>query len=392
MKALIRVLVGGMFGVLTVLFGIALVGHAHVEPVVQTEHRTLLPEAEGAIVHVVMHWTPGADALLSRPYADFLQALDPSVKVTFFVPRGMPVHQHKQFERRITAIDPSRNLLGRVEQVEVDGPITAWSKDRALVGQKESVNGQAHLIIPAEPTLEWKERHNDWKSVSSVTANYPALFKLDTSPFDFDAGDIAVARGVAIIDSNLLEKNRRRGYSNLPQLAGRLGEYLKMQVVTLGHEWGDTPRHHLSMYMTPLAGNHVLVGDPRAAASIVGEHFVPGDLGVENQEPLEADFSLASIERFDRAKQELKSQGFDVTPIVNVPFDDKTYLSYTNGVFEVRGGRKIAYVPAYDLPALDDAAQQAYRKLGWDVVPIHVRALYPFHGTIGCVVNVLSRR
>jgi hypothetical protein len=385
-------IVGALCGVGLGVLGIWALGrHQAAEPKLR-EHRALLPEADGALAHVLLHWTPKADRDLARPYADFLSAIDPNVKVTFVVPRNMPERERKQFELRMAAIDPSNKLLARVERVEADGPITAWSKDRALVSKQESVSGLARLIIPAEPTDSWKERHNDWRTVAEVVKRFPTRFELDASPFDFDAGDIAVGRGGLIIDTNLLEKNRRRGYTNMQQLAGRLGEYLQMQVTTLGQTWGDTPRHHLSMYMTPLTKNQVLVGDPRAAAAIVGDQWKPGEVAGDPQQPLVADFSADTVARFGRAKQELVAQGFEVTSIVNVPFDDKTYLAYTNGVFEVKDGRHIAYVPAYDVPELDDAAHETYRKLGWVVVPIHVRSLFPFHGTIGCVVNVLERR
>jgi hypothetical protein len=295
------------------------------------------------------------------------------------------------FESRLEQIDPSERLLRRVEQVVVPGPITPWSKDRALVSYPDSVTGRARLIIPAEPTDAWKERHNDWASVAEVVKRYPRQFELDPTPFDFDAGDFAVGRGLLIFDPNLLEKNRRRGFVTLDQLAGRIGEYFQMQVVTLGRQPGDTPRHHLSMYMTPLTKNRVLVGDPVAARAIVGDGYRPGEQSPESNAALTADFSPAMIERFQRARDALVARGFEVTSIVNVPFDDKTYFAYTNGVFEVRGGRQIAYVPAYDVPALDEAAYATYRKLGWQVVPIHVRSLFAHHGTIGCVVNVLAR-
>jgi hypothetical protein len=74
-----------------------------------------------------------------------------------------------------------------------------------------------------------------------------------------------------------------------------------------------------------------------------------------------------------------------------VPFDDKTYFAYTNGVFETRAGRHIAWVPVYDVPALDEAALGVYRGLGWEVRPVPARAAFPFHGTIGCLANVLAR-
>ena len=352
----------------------------------------VLSEADGALQHVLMHWTPSADRDLARPYADFLRALDQSVRITLVVSRDLSEPERSLLTSRLKLIDPSGRLLERVERVEIDGAITAWSKDRSLVSARDSGSHRVRLMIPAEPTDAWKERHNDWRSVAEVVKRYPGEFELDQTPFDFDAGDLAVGRGLLIFDTNLLEKNRRRGFATLEQLAGRLGEYLQMPAVTLGRKVGDTPRHHLSMYMTPLAGNQTLVGDPVAARAIVGEGFRPGESSVETGEPLVADFSPTATARFERARAELVAHGFEVTSIVNVPFDDKTYISYTNGVFEVRGGQRIAYVPAYDIPALDASAHETYRKLGWKVVPIHVRSLFAYHGTIGCVVNVLARR
>lgn len=381
-----------LVGVAVGVFGIVAVGRHQDATPTSLEHRVLLPEADGALDQVLLHWTPKADRGLARTYADFLRALAPDVKITFVVPRNLSEPEARLFEQRLQSIDSTNQLASRIERVVVDGPITAWSKDRALVARQDSLSNRARLIVPAEPNDSWVERHNDWRSVAQVVQRFPERYKLDVAPFDFDAGDIAVGRGSLIIDTNLLEKNRRRGYTTLQQLAGRLGEYLQMQVIALGDNWGDTPRHHLSMYMTPLTKNQVLVGDPRAAAAIVGEGFQPGDRSVETEELLVADFSSTTQARFERATEELRAQGFEVTRIVNVPFDDKTYLSYTNGVFEVRDGRHLAYVPAYDIPALDQAAHDVYRKLGWEVVPIHVRSLFPFHGTIGCVVNVLARR
>lgn len=385
-------IVGTLFGIGLGLIGIWAWSQRAPLPPKAPERHALLPEADAALGHVLLHWTPRADRDLARPYADFLRAIAPDVAVTFVIPRGATAQERELFERRLSVIDPTAGLATRAKRVEVEGPITAWSKDRALVSAQDSSSHRARLIVPAEPATSWKERHNDWRTVAEVVREFPDRFILDPAPFDFDAGDIAVARGGLLIDGNLLEKNRRRGFANLQQLAARLGQYLQMQVITIGEQWGDTPRHHLSMYMTPLTKNQVLVGDPKAAQAIVGAHWQPGEVGVESAEPLVADFSAETIARFERAERALSARGFEVVRIVNVPFDDKTYLSYTNGVYEVRSGRHIAYVPSYDVPALDAAAHETYRKLGWEVIPIHVRNLYPYHGTIGCVVNVLERR
>jgi hypothetical protein len=347
----------------------------------------LLPEADGALAHVALHWVPNLERLVEDTYRDFLAALPPEVMVTLLVPEPFTPADRGRLDAFLGRVDPK--LGARVRTVAVAGPITTWSKDRALV--TAPAGGVGRLIVPAEPGLTWRERHNDWATVERLVAESEGRFSREIAPFDFDAGDFAVASGRVLIDTNLLEKNRHRGYTTLRQLSARVSEYFAMPVVGLGQEWGDTPRHHLAMYLTPLRGPTVLVGDPRAAERIVGASWTPGENSPETDTPLVADFSAATVERFERAARELESQGFQVVRIPNVPFDDKTYIAYTNGVYEVRGGRQVAYMPTYDVPELDRAASSVYERLGWQVERIRVRRIYRFHGTIGCVVNVLGR-
>jgi hypothetical protein len=144
-----------------------------------------------------------------------------------------------------------------------------------------------------------------------------------------------------------------------------------------------------------------MVGDPRAARAVVGDGWRPGELSPDTGEALVADFSEVTLGRFDRAARDLAATpGFTVVRVPVVPFDDKTYLTYTNGVYEVRGGRKLAYLPRYargdaaaDEPVrrLDALAEAAYKALGWENRPIRVRDAYRFHGTVGCLTNVLRR-
>lgn len=67
--------------------------------------------------------------------------------------------------------------------------------------------------------------------------------------------------------------------------------------------------------------------------------------------------------RFNRASDELSRAGYRVVRIPNLPFDDKTYVSYTNGVYETRGEKKTAWVPQYGFEALDREALRVYREL-----------------------------
>ena len=193
------------------------------------------------------------------------------------------------------------------------------------------------------------------------------------------------------MDANLVARNAARGLDSPARLARALERLFHASVTVLGERPGDVPRHHLSMYLAPLDRGLVLVGDPRQGRSIVGDGFTPGERSPETGRPLVADFSEEMVARHDRAAADLAAAGFRVVRIPTVPFDDKTYLAYTNGVFEVRGGRRIAWMPVFGIPALDRAAAAVYRGQGWEVRPVPGRAAFPYHGTIGCLVNVLGR-
>jgi hypothetical protein len=384
--------VGSLLGVVLAGLILAWAGRRTVRPSEALLAAPLLPESTGGLSEVVMHYVPRFNDLVEPTYSDFLRAIGADVRVEFVVPQGLEANDSRKLDELLGRIDPSGALAKRCSRIESQGPITTWSKDRALVTAAPSPGEPALLVAPSEPSQQWVERHNDWLTVQSLARGSAGRYKATIAPLDFDAGDFIVDNERVIVDTNLLDKNRHRGINDVRELHRRLVAWLQAPVIVLGQEPGDTPRHHIAMYLTPLQRNVVLVGDPSAARSIVGEGFAPGDPSGDTGEPLRADFSDVMIGRFERAARELTALGYRVERIPNVPFDDKTYLSYTNGVFETRDGKNIAYVPAYGMAALDEAARAVYTRLGWEVRSIRVRAVYPFHGTVGCLVNVLARK
>jgi hypothetical protein len=385
-------LVGVIVGLLAAVGVLSFVGRgAPTEPPAPAIGR-LLPEADGPLAEVVLHWTPEMDLVTADTYADFLRAISADVRVTLVVAKEASADDRARLAARLAAIDPSGALARRARTVETAGPITTWSKDRALVAAPRGPDEAAWLIAPLEPRRDWVKRHHDWGTVAALAAASEGSFTAHVAPFDFDAGDFVIDdRGRVIVDANLLEKNRRHGYASVSELRDALGRWFRAPVQVLGAEPGDTPRHHLAMYMTPLQHGVVLVGDPAAARDLVGADFAPGEVSVETEEPLRADFRSETVARFERVARDLGARGYRVERIPNVPFDAKTYLSYTNAVFETRGGERIVYLPVYDVPALDARATEIYERLGWTVRPIRVRGVYRHHGTIGCLVNVLAR-
>jgi hypothetical protein len=400
---------GAVYAVLGIALGLAvalavllLASHRKIPPPPAPAKKLaggVLREDSGSLDEILVHYVPSLEPLFADAYADFLSTLAPSTRVVAVIPKLVPgapgIPASDGLSRLLARVDPSGGLAGRTRVVEVDGPISVWSKDRALVFAPEEGASRTGLVIPVPPDPRWKERANDWRTLEQVAGAMPDRFYVRQLPLDFDAGDFDVAGDGVIVDDNLVSKNRKRGVGSPDELRKLIEGALARPVVVLGRVDGEVPRHHMSMYMAALVGSPgdrvALVGDPREARVLVGDSFAPGEVDPDTGELLRADFSDAMVARFDAAAADLAAAGWRVVRIPEVPFLDKTYMAYTNGVYETRGGARVAWMPTFDLPALDARATHVYESLGWRVHPVRTRKLYAYHGTIGCLVNVLAR-
>jgi hypothetical protein len=338
----------------------------------------LMSDSEGALDEVVMHYVPELEPAFAASHRDFLTSLDPDVRVVFVVRRGD--------RTRLEAFLAANVWHGRSRVIEIDGPLGIWSKDRALVADRDSED-PIELFIPARPRPGDGSRPGDWAIVPAM-ASAMGDVRTRELPIAFDAGDFAVSSTRVVFDVNAFARNRLRGAKTPSDLRDRVRALFGPRALMLGGEVGDVPPHHMSMYMALLDHDVALVGDPVAGRAIVGDDYAPGELGPETRQPLRADFRPATIARFDRAAADLEAAGLHVVRIPTVPFDDKTYFAYTNGVF----ADHVARIPSFGVRALDEAARRVYESIGWRVVPIASRDVYALHGTIGCLVNVLRRR
>jgi hypothetical protein len=390
-------LIGIVLG-LVLAFGVVRVGSRTKGPALPPASPKLaggvLREESGSLQEVLFHFVPTLEPLVADAYTDFLGTLDPSVRLIAVVPQsndGGSTPAPVALRALLARIDPTGGLAARTRVVEVSGPISVWSKDRALVLAPAEDSPRTGLVIPLPPDARWTERANDWRTLARVAEAMPDRFYVRELPLAFDAGDFDVVQDRVLVDDNLVAKNRSRGVSSVDELRKLVGGLLARPVEVLGGADGDVPPHHMSMYMAALDGGVALVGDPRAAQAILGGSYTPGESDPDTGEALHADFSDATVARFDRAAADLAAGGWRIVRIPEVPFLDKTYMAYTNGVYETRNGAHVAWMPTFDLPELDTKAQAVYESLGWTVRPVRVRALYPLHGTIGCLVNVLAR-
>jgi hypothetical protein len=165
------------------------------------------------------------------------------------------------------------------------------------------------------------------------------------------------------------------------------------EVLYAGNQPGTTqPVFHIDMFVT-LAGRgddgryRVLVGDPRAAAEVLGTptpaHAMP--------------------EVFDDIAAGLRRQGFDVLrnplPLVYVDDPDRRerwwYFATANNAL-IAGG--VAYLPTYghgawpELAATDEANGRIWAGLGYEVV--YLTDFHPFAenlGSVHCIKKYLAR-
>ena len=288
---------------------------------------SVLVEDEGPIRELLFQYVAAQEPLVAPTYLDFLRAIDPQTRLVAVVPAksadGGGADEAAALRAFLARADPSGALAARTRIVETEGPITVWSKDRALVLEAP----RTQLVVPIRPDPKWRERFNDWATLGAVARAMPERFLVNEVPLEYDAGDFAVTGDKVIVDVNLLAKNEKHGLTTPKALSDFVAATFQRKVVFLGDKDGDLPRHHLSMYMTPIGGGAVLVGDPRAGREVVGDGWTPGEESPDTAEPLVADFSDATIAKFDRAAKDLAAAGFRVERIPVVPFDDKTYLN-----------------------------------------------------------------
>lgn len=326
----------------------------------------ILPENEGAITSVEVQYDPSSPEL-TRCLGSFVRQISPEVAVIAACPDERACVRFREL-----ATDWGRRSVGTVS---VGAPITGWSKDRFLV----TAGHPATLVMPRKETAGLQSRTNDQKVAPALARAFPGRFRTKALPIRFDSGDILATRDALFVSDVLWGKNEHSGFGSKADLATYLRRTFRREVVWLS----PAPPHHIGMFLAPLDDKTVAVGDPGLGRRLWNSD-APGLAG-------KPDFTEAAVRPFHAVMGQLRQAGFRVVPVPCLYFEPQVYLTYTNGVFETRGGRHIAYMPVYGVNALDSAARQAYEAAGCEVRPVPVSDVFRHRGTIGCLVNVLER-
>ncbi len=340
--------------------------------------RLVAEDASAPLRHVAIQYAPAADPVALGVWRQLFRALPADVTVEVEV-AAAPDFERFTAKMRTAGIDH----LERFHRVVIGVPaITTWSRDRfaALVGD----DGRGSILAPPRIETHFRARAGDQQTPFALSR---AIYGSEprVANLVFEGGDLAATPRFVFADVNLIGRNLGRAAADRASIETELSRQLGQEIIWLGEEVGDLPRHHIMMYMVPLDDTTIAVGDVRAGAVVYAA------------DPMHAAIPLGDLDaaarRLDHAAELLAARGFDVVRVPALVLDGAgSYVTYTNALFDRRAdGTRVVYLPTYEQPALDHAARAFYVAHGFEVRPIDVAPIYQLNGSLGCLVNVLAR-
>ena len=345
----------------------------------------VLSECDGRLDELVIHYEPAAKDLVQRVYRDFLGALDGDVIVHAVCPNQ-------------TAFDDLTAMAGpvacRLMPVVVDHPMTTWSRDRWVALAPAAAGGPATLISPlGEAAGEiWPAHAGDERIGDDLAAALAPAVRALRSALYFDGGDFLADSANVFVVSRVLQRNIQHTVGTRDELLRILSSQLKRRVILLD----ESPDHHAGMFMVSAGGRRMLVGDPGLGRKCLATAGADPDSAVADELAClsgGADFTPETQHLFDAVAAQCTATGYQVARLPVIPArDGRTYLTYANVMIDVRGTRRIVYLPFYrGFEPLNAAARAVWTGLGYEIRPVDCTSVYQHFGCLHCLVNVLKR-
>jgi hypothetical protein len=343
---------------------------------------SVIPDSQGAIAEILLHYDPDVSIELDPLYNDLLTALPRDVRIKVLCPSAGAVDDFIQSWECL--------LDGRsVDVINVGLPLSIWARDRCIARQSLDLRTMGATFVPVDRWEYEPEKTNDLLLQDILYEARLAPAVMD-SPLHVEGGNIVSNGRHVFFGANVFFDN-----AGLPesQLAAELEWLLGRPYLSVGDELGKVPWSHVDMYLTPVGEDTVLVASPRLAYSLLS---LDDDCGEDAEEcdgfqngvcP-----SDAWQEQFDAVAALMRENGYRVyrvPAIANVL--DQWMITYNNVLMDQRDGQRIVYMPVYGVPSLDRAASAIYRGLGLEVRTVDVSAVFERGGALRCIVNVTRR-
>jgi hypothetical protein len=319
---------------------------------------------------------------------------------------------------------------GRVRFLELpfESPITIWTQDPFLV-----------LAGPGDETTLLTSKtfdRADDRLMADVIAREGG-YRVEPSGLFFEGGNVVSDEEHILIGADTIRRNAVEFDVSDAEVVLRFEEELGRRVLVVGPF--PQPIAHIDMAITPLGGGWIAVADAAAGAAIAEralkenaasvaaferwceEHFFGdpaireltgkgGSLAAPRVSGRTAEMVAKSREvapLLDGVAASLERHGYRVARVPLLfggpeaePAADDTermraaypMLTYNNVIVEADAAGRRVYLPRYGWPAMDDAAREAWAKLGFAARPIDgltISAMYG--GALRCSVKVLVR-
>ncbi len=346
-----------------------------------------MSEDVGRITRVVIQYSPGTrqgapatGEIVADIYRQFLRAVGSRVEVLWVTENQQ--HLDDLREKLGDAYPPGSRavLTGR--------PITTWSKDRFTCLVPATGPGRTVLLAPGRKAVPNPLRTNDQEVPWRLAAAFPSLLACRDMRMDFDGGDIlATSRGVFVHPVILSKNDPAQAQSLRARLSSQLGE-----LVWLGPAESDVPPHHVGMFLT-IANGTAFVGDVKLAEKLTAGSEAEVSKACQSAGgPARAEARAQLARQLDNVAQQVRSMGLRVVRVPLMPSATaRAWMSYNNGIVDLRAGRTRYYMPTFGLEVLDNAAADAFRRAGCEVIPIDCSRIWHLCGSLHCLVNVVER-
>ena len=339
----------------------------------------VLPDHEGAISEVLLHYDSSMEYSIGPVYRDLLSALPADVQLQV-VCASVPAAVDFICTWGDTAVARGRE----VHLISAGCEVSPWARDRRIARYYPISGTPAASVVPADDAEYSTWQRNELALPLLLESTEPTSGVL-TSSVCIEGGNVVANMRHVFVGFDATFEN-----IDIEELHYELKRVLGCCPVLVGAAPGEAPWCHVDMYLTPVDDRTVLVASPSFAVTLLAPEAECSDMDTL----LEcAESGLAVQPALDAVVEQLASLEYTVLRLPAVVDEAAEWMiTYNNVLMEQRDGKRIVYMPIYHLPALDFVAEAIYRSLGFEVRTVDVSRIYECGGAVRCLVNVTRRR
>jgi hypothetical protein len=328
----------------------------------------------------VLHVVPDLAEHALPTYADLIEAIPGDVELIIACGAGV---DGRGFCR---ALGLCHNGRRPVTLLDGGAELSPWARDRYLIVPSDD----AHRVLLPRPESVASTVAGDCDVGRLLVEEDPDLELVETE-LAVEGGDVLVCDRFALVGAGTILANSADVEGGADDVKARLERLLDREVVVVGDPEGSVPHEHLDMYLSSVGGRRVLLGDPRLTRGFFLKRDDPASASPEARSigVFSWETQLRTAPLYDALARGLEEAGFSVRRVPILHTDDGELVTWNNAVTDRCGTRRVAYVPVYGIPILDDMARRIWTKAGYAVKPIRCVQVIREGGAVRCLTNAL---